>query len=159
MLIKEWSCNLSTIFSWKRFAPLSTNYSKGGTHVIALGRRSLNQTWSTNLYSTFSIFIITLWKPSIEIWRFLLFFFSLLGIENLRKSLNFFILKYWILSFGESSLLNKRVDSGFDKFWLLKYFLSYWTVVLNLSPAGTSIWRLEFFHKFQKALDSKLLAY
>jgi hypothetical protein len=42
MLIKEWLCNLSEILSWKRSAPLSTNYSKKGTHVAALRGRSFH---------------------------------------------------------------------------------------------------------------------
>ncbi len=33
IIIKEWSCNLFKIFSLMRYAPLSTNCSKGGTHV------------------------------------------------------------------------------------------------------------------------------
>ncbi len=40
MLVKEWSCNLSEIFSYKQFAPFSTNCSKGGTHVVTPGGKS-----------------------------------------------------------------------------------------------------------------------
>ncbi len=40
MLVEEWSCNISKIFSYKQFAPLLTNCSKRGTLAIALGGKS-----------------------------------------------------------------------------------------------------------------------
>jgi hypothetical protein len=33
---KKWSCNLKKILSYSRYAPLFANFSKGGTHIIAI---------------------------------------------------------------------------------------------------------------------------
>jgi hypothetical protein len=41
---KEWLCNLSKIFSWMWYVPLSTNFSKGGTHVATHGGKK-NLCW------------------------------------------------------------------------------------------------------------------
>jgi hypothetical protein len=48
MLVKEWSCNLFEIFSWRQFAPFSANYSKRGTHVVALERKSFRTNFKCN---------------------------------------------------------------------------------------------------------------
>jgi hypothetical protein len=57
-----------------------------------------------------------------------------------QKSLNFFILKFWILSFGESSLFNKRliqVLTSFD-YWNISCHteLLFWTWVLQVLLFG-----------------------
>jgi hypothetical protein len=40
MIIKEWSCNLFKILSWRRFAPLLPNCSKGGHILQRLGEEA-----------------------------------------------------------------------------------------------------------------------
>jgi len=40
------------------------------------------------------MFLATHWEPNIEIWQFLLYFFSLLAIENLQTHLNFEFLNF-----------------------------------------------------------------
>jgi hypothetical protein len=37
---KRWSCNISKMLSWSRFAPLSTSCSKGGMHNVDIVGRS-----------------------------------------------------------------------------------------------------------------------
>jgi len=79
-------------------------------------------------------------KTKHSIWRFLLIFFSLLGIENLQNQVNCFNFEFWVLNFGESSLLNKRlilVLTNFD-YWKIscRTELLFWTWVLQVLLFG-----------------------
>jgi hypothetical protein len=61
--------------------------------------------WCTNLFNQLSVFMATLSKPNIEIWRFLTQFFFTSGDGNPGKSLH---LRFFSL-FGE--IVKKRLKS------------------------------------------------